>query len=110
MLESEAFGEKIKIAGFENHNGRTFTGDYVPLGKVMCGNGNNGRDGKEGVLYKNVIGTYLHGPLLPKNPVITDYIIKKALERKYGENVTLAPLDDGLENEAVEYVVNRFCK
>lgn len=110
VLESEVFGKKIKIAGFENHNGRTFTGECEPLGVTVCGKGNNGRDQKEGAVYKNVVGTYLHGPLLPKNPVIADWLIEKALEKKYGEKIKLEALDDTLENNAVEYVVNRFCK
>ncbi len=96
------------IVGFENHAGRTFVGGHDPLGKVIHGNGNNGEDATEGVVYKNVIGTYLHGPLLPKNPELCDYIIKKALQRKYGEDVSLQELDDSIENAANEYIVNRF--
>ena len=61
-------------------------------------------------MYKNVLGTYLHGPLLPKNPQVCDYLIKKALERRYGETVTLEPLDDREEREANAYIVNRFVK
>ncbi len=57
-----------------------------------------------------MVGTYLHGPLLPKNPVIADWLIEKALEKKYGEKIKLEILEDTLENNAVEYVVNRFCK
>ncbi|SCG85955.1 type 1 glutamine amidotransferase [Methanobacterium congolense] len=71
------------IVGFENHGGRTYS-DYKPLGIVKTGYGNNGKDMKEGIVYKNCIGTYLHGPLLPKNPHLADYLILKALERKYG--------------------------
>lgn len=108
ILESNLDGKKIKIAGFENHDGRTFTGDYEPLGTVVCGFGNNARDDKEGVIYKNVIGTYLHGPLLPKNPEVTDYLLLRALKRKYGEEILLSELDDTLENEAREYVIKRF--
>lgn len=98
------------LAGFENHSGRIHTGDYTPLGTVVHGNGNNGIDGKEGIVYKNVIGTYLHGPILPKNPKLTDYVIKCALDTKYGEDVQLSPLDDTLENMAREYIVNRYSK
>lgn len=95
------------VVGFENHGGRTFINSHNPFGKVVYGNGNNGTDGMEGVLYKNVIGTYLHGPLLPKNPHLCDYIIKKALQNKYGE-VELQDLDDSIEFAANEYIVNRF--
>lgn len=97
-----------EIAGFENHGGRTYIGDNRPFGKVLYGFGNNGTDGHEGVMYKNVIGTYLHGPLLPKNPHVCDLLLKKALERKYG-SARLDPLDDAQEQAANRYIVNRFC-
>ena len=67
VLESELFSQKI--TGFENHAGRTFIGNHTPLGKVLYGHGNTGDSGYEGVVYKNVIATYLHGPLLPKNHI-----------------------------------------
>lgn len=95
------------IVGFENHGGRTYIENHNPLGKVVYGNGNNDKDKAEGVLYKNVIGTYLHGPLFPKNPHLCDYIIKKALQNKYGE-VELEELDDSVEFAANDYIVNRF--
>ena len=95
------------VVGFENHSGRTYINNNVPLGKVIHGNGNNGEEGIEGVIFKNVIGTYLHGPLLPKNPHLCDYIIKKALQNKYG-NVELQNLDDSVEFAANDYVINRF--
>lgn len=95
------------IVGFENHGGRTYIENHNPLGKVVYGNGNNDNDKAEGVLYKNVIGTYLHGPLFPKNPHLCDYIIKKALQNKYGE-VELEELDDSVEFAANDYIVNRF--
>ncbi len=98
------------IVGFENHFGKTVTGDAVPLGTVIHGSGNNGNDKKEGIIYKNVIGTYLHGPLLPKNPLLADYIIKQAIEYRYGEKRELSPLDDSLENIAHDYIVQRFMK
>ena len=75
------------IVGFENHGGRTYIGNYTPFGKVLFGLGNTGKSGYEGVTYKNIIGTYLHGPLLPKNPEICDYLLQKALTRKYGGNI-----------------------
>lgn len=95
------------IVGFENHGGRTYIENHNSLGKVVYGNGNNDNDKAEGVLYKNVIGTYLHGPLFPKNPHLCDYIIKKALQNKYGE-VELEELDDSVEFAANDYIVNRF--
>jgi CobQ-like glutamine amidotransferase family enzyme len=83
------------IAGFENHGGRTYLGeDERPLGRVLKGHGNNGRDGHEGVRRGNVIGTYLHGPLLPKNVWLADRLVELAL------GTELAPLDDQLEDAA----------
>ena len=76
----------------------------------MYGSGNDGKTGYEGVVYKNVIGTYLHGPLLPKNPQLADWLISHALEKKYGHPVELAPLDDTEEQEANDYVYHRFVK
>lgn len=108
VIESDFISQKI--VGFENHGGRTDIGKHTPLGKVVCGFGNNGTSGYEGVIYKNVIGTYLHGPLLPKNPQLCDYILTKALERKYSDFAGLAPLDDKLENIANEYVEKNVCK
>lgn len=97
----------LPIVGFENHGGRTYIGDNKPFGKVVYGHGNNGEDGQEGVLYKNVVGTYLHGPLLPKNPHICDYLLSNALERKYGKG-TLEPLDDTQEIQANQELYKRF--
>jgi CobQ-like glutamine amidotransferase family enzyme len=83
------------IAGFENHGGRTYLGEGErPLGRVLKGHGNNGRDGSEGVHRGSVIGTYLHGPLLPKNVWLADRLIELAL------GVELEPLDDELERAA----------
>ena len=88
------------VVGFENHAGRTFLGEGVsPLGQVLAGGGNNGADGGEGVRWKNVFGTYSHGPVLPKNPALCDCILETALERKYGKSA-LAPLDDSIEKAA----------
>lgn len=95
----EQTGKKV-LVGYENHSGRTYLGPNAqPLGKVMVGWGNNGKDGFEGAMHKNIFGTYLHGPLLPKNPWFTDYLIQLALSRRYGK-VELPPLDDTIENEA----------
>jgi lipid II isoglutaminyl synthase (glutamine-hydrolysing) len=91
------------IAGFENHGGRTYLGgETTPLGRVVSGHGNNDRDGYEGVKRDNVIGTYLHGPLLPKNAWLADHLIALALERRYGTRPELEPLPDGLEAAAHE--------
>lgn len=106
VIENEKFD--YPIVGFENHGGRTYIGENQPLGKVKFGFGNNGTDGMEGILYKNVVGTYLHGPLLPKNPHICDYLIRNALKRKYGHS-ELESLDDRQELEANRYIVERFC-
>ena len=90
-------GERRVLAGFENHGGRTELGaQAVPLGRVLRGHGNNGRDGHEGVRAGNVIGTYLHGPLLPKNAWFADWLIRAALSVE-GE---LSELDDTLEQAA----------
>jgi lipid II isoglutaminyl synthase (glutamine-hydrolysing) len=86
------------LAGFENHAGRTHLGPTErPLGRVLAGHGNNGRDGQEGVLHGTVVGTYLHGPLLPKNAWFADWLIATALGLGPG---ALAPLDDALEDGA----------
>jgi CobQ-like glutamine amidotransferase family enzyme len=89
------------IVGFENHGGRTRLGPKVkPLARIRRGFGNNGEDGYEGAFYKNAIGSYFHGPLLTKNPELADWLIRKALEVKYKDKVTLKPLDDRLEHLA----------
>lgn len=87
-------GDKRVLAGFENHGGRTRLGpDAQPLGRVVRGHGNDGESGFEGVRSGNVIGTYLHGPLLPKNVWLADWLIARAL----GRQEPLPPLDDALE-------------
>jgi CobQ-like glutamine amidotransferase family enzyme len=91
------------IAGFENHGGRTHLGAGVtPFGRVLKGHGNNGEDGFEGARRGNLIGTYLHGPLLPKNAWLADWLIAGALERRYGKRPELEPLDDEMERAAHE--------
>lgn len=99
-----------KIVGFENHGGRTHIGNHKPLGKVLYGYGNEESSGEEGVVYKNVVATYLHGPLFPKNPKLCDYILTNAIKRRYPDFDGLAPLDDELENTANEYISERFQK
>lgn len=89
------------LVGFENHSGRTYLGPaVVPLGRVLAGGGNNGEDGTEGARYRRVYGTYLHGPLLPKNPWFTDHLILEGLRHRYGEVAPLASLPDGAEERA----------
>lgn len=88
------------LVGFENHAGRTYLGPSLqPLGRVVHGHGNNGADKTEGAVYKNVIGTYLHGSLLPKNPWLTDFLLEKALAYR-GLDWQLRNLDDSLEEQA----------
>lgn len=88
--------------GFENHSGKTYLCGLSPLGKVISGFGNNGEDGGEGLLYKNTFCTYAHGPLLPKNPVLCDEILSRALGFK------LEPIDDGIETLCNRQLINRF--
>lgn len=97
MVAKTDFGT---IVGFENHSGRTYLGNVKSFGTVMKGYGNNGEDKTEGAIYRNCLATYSHGPLLPKNPHIADWLISKALEAKYGKPITLTPLDDTLEWQA----------
>lgn len=96
-----------QLIGFENHSGKTYLeGNTKPLGTVIKGAGNNGEDKTEGAVYKNAFGCYLHGSLLPKNPHFADYLIAKALERRYGK-IELQPLDDALEWQAHKWAINR---
>ncbi len=94
-------GGPKQLVGFENHSGRTYLGPKAqPLGRVVAGSGNNGQDGGEGARYRQVYGTYLHGPVLPKNPWFTDYLTWQGLRHRYGEVAPLAPLADGAEERA----------
>ena len=89
------------LTGFENHGGRTRLGESAtPLGRVLSGFGNNGRDGLEGVRRENMIGTYLHGPILPKNAWLADHLIATAIGRQTGTPPVLDPLPDELEEAA----------
>lgn len=106
MLGSTLFS--TKIVGFVNHGGRTHIGDYTPLGAVKFGFGNTEYSRQEGLVYKNVIATYLHGPLLPKNPEVCDWLIEKAMQRKYGSSVRLEPLPDVEEKRAKESLSMMF--
>lgn len=96
-----------KVIGFENHGGQTFN-ISTPFGNVLFGNGNKFGDTNEGYFQTNVIATYLHGPLLSKNPELCDYIIKYCLDRKYNENTILEPLNDEFENLCRNQLLNRF--
>ena len=97
------------LIGFENHSGKTFLKKGAsPLGMVKKGFGNNGKDKSEGCIYKNAIGCYMHGSLLPKNPKLADWLLKKALEVKYGKEIELEPLDDTLELQAHSTAVKKF--
>ena len=98
---------KTKVVGFENHGGQTFD-ISDSFGNVLFGNGNKFGDSEEGFFQNNVIATYLHGPLLSKNPELCDYIIKYCLDRRYNENVILEPLNDGFENLCREQLLKRF--
>jgi len=99
LLDCTWAGETL--AGFENHAGRTYLdADVEPLGRVIAGFGNDGASGCEGARAGRVYGTYLHGPLLPRNPWFADRLLEDALAHLTGEEHTLAPLPDGLEAEA----------
>lgn len=104
VVTSSKFG---RIVGYENHSGQTFLKDDLqPLGVAIKGDGNNRRDHHEGIIYHNLIGSYCHGPILPKNPRLADFLISQALKNR-GENGRLWPLDDKLELQASEQATNR---
>lgn len=94
-------GGQHQLAGFENHSGRTYLGSGAkPLGQVLAGAGNNGQDGTEGARYREVYATYLHGPVLPKNPWLADHLLSRALAHRYRDFGPLAPLTDRAEEQA----------
>lgn len=94
-------GRQYQLAGFENHSGRTYLhGDTRPLGRVLAGAGNNGEDGTEGARYREVYATYLHGPVLPKNPWLADHLLSRALAHRYPDFGPLVPLTDQAEARA----------
>ena len=108
VIEAEIEGERRQVVGYENHAGRTTLGTRCrPLGQVVKGHGNNDLDGTEGAVRDHVIGTYLHGPLLPKNPWLADIVLTWALEHRYGSGIELEPLDDTLERRAHKIAVSR---
>lgn len=96
-----------QVIGFENHSGRTYlSSDTEPLGRVISGSGNNDEDQTEGAVVNNIFSTYLHGPVLAKNPTLADQLLIRAIEQKYGPT-TLEPLDDTIENAAHKYAARR---
>lgn len=107
VLNSAFFNSKL--VGFENHSGRTFINNYEPLGKVVFGNGNNGEDGFEGLIYKSTICTYLHGCCLSKNPEISEFLIKKAIIRRFGIDKEII-IDSQLADAAKGDIIKRYCK
>ena len=104
MIECDGIGY---VVGFENHGGRTDIGSNNALGKIVRGGGNNGESGCEGLRYKNLFATHLHGPILPKNPKLCDAILEVTLKKKYADFAGLKPLDDEVENMANAYIVTR---
>ena len=101
---SRLFGD---IVGYENHSGQTFLGDgAMPLAEVILGAGNNTEDSHEGAMYRHVIGSYLHGSLLPKNPAIADYLIHHAVKKRYGEEIE-KKLNDTLADQARAVAIKR---
>ena len=93
-----------KVTGFINKN-HTTTGAYEPLGKII-----HPEILSEGLVYKNLIATYVYGPLLPKNPELADLILQNAITKKYGNDIKLEGIDDLIENKASEYIINKYCK
>jgi CobQ-like glutamine amidotransferase family enzyme len=104
ITHSDQFGD---IIGYENHSGQTFLGRRAtPLGKIIKGAGNNGQDDFEGARYKNIIGSYLHGSLLPKNPAIADWMIEQAAMKKFGD-YSPTVIDDRFANLARQHAAKR---
>ena len=109
VIEAEIDGEKYEIIGFENHGGQT-QNVKTPFGKVLSGNGNCFESSYEGYTEKNVTATYLHGPLLSKNPKLADHIISYAMTRKTGTPYTPQPINDDLENDCRRVMLKRLLK
>ena len=108
LVETEIDGKLYQVVGFENHGGQT-KNVSSPFARVIYGHGNSYKSGLEGFYNGKVLGTYLHGPLLPKNPEIADLVITKALSKRY-ENVCLEALDDTLELKAKQVMIDRIIK
>src|SRR5919201_4668690 len=109
LLECELEpGERRTLAGFENHAGRTYLDEGAePLGRVISGFGNDGESGYEGCRVGRAVGTYLHGPLLPRNPWLADWLLAQAIAHRTGAEPELAPLADELEQQAHEVSAER---
>ena len=108
VFTADAIEGSPVVVGFENHAGRTHLREGAQaLGTVVKGFGNNGEDGTEGLRYRNVIATYSHGPLLPKNPRVADALIELALQRRY-PGAQLSHLDDVLEDAAHDTMEQRL--
>jgi CobQ-like glutamine amidotransferase family enzyme len=117
-VETDAGGERFignvvaesqwgELIGFENHSGLTWLGSGAePMGRIVHGRGNNGTDGTEGATYRNALGCYLHGSILPKNPALADWLIERGLEYR-GQDPELAPLADDFEQRAHRQAVGR---
>ncbi len=104
VTQSDTFGT---IVGYENHSGLTYLGKHVqPLATIQRGAGNNGQDNTEGAVYRNVIGTYLHGSLLPKNPALADWLIEQSAMRRYGD-FTPTVIDDRFAEHARAVAIKR---
>jgi len=104
VVDSKKFG---LLVGYENHSGQTFlSGSTKPLGAVRIGAGNNFSEGQEGSTFKNAIGTYMHGPVLPKNPALTDFLISTAAKKRYGK-FRPSKIDDSLANQAKKIAASR---
>lgn len=109
FLKSDSFDGRV--VGFENHSGKTYLGEGLkPMGKVISGYGNNAQDGFEGAVYKNTFCSYSHGSLLPKNPVLADYLISLALKEKYSDFTSLLTLDDNIELLCHDTVIKKIIK
>ena len=111
LLQSSIFNSQSSklLVGFENHGGRTYLNDNdSALGKVIKGHGNNDQDNLEGFVFHNTIGTYLHGPLLPRSPILADFLLVKALELKYNHEIELKPLKDELEQANQQYLLKQL--
>lgn len=108
-IECTLDDETYTVVGFENHGGQT-KHVKTPFGKVLYGCGNAFQEAYEGFYNGKVLGTYIHGPLLPKNPKIADFVIYKALQKKYPDfkKEDLQPLDDTLENQAHQAILNKL--
>lgn len=109
VVETELEGKKYKVIGFENHGGQT-TNVKSPFGKVLAGNGNEFGSAAEGYTEKNVTATYLHGPLLSKNPKLADHIISYCMTRKTGEKYVPKPINDKLETDCRKQLFERLLK